>query len=103
MFAFSALAPVIANCALKNDVQEALSGCDEFAAGSEQVAKLDVDVKVKAFAQASSELREVGDSIKADVKGACVAIAKDLGEADVWSSDDHDSRSRTRKRPAPVT
>ena len=86
-----ALAPVIANCALKNDVQEALSGCDEFAAGSEQVAKLDVDVKVKAFAQASSELREVGDSIEADVKGACVAIAKDLGETDVWSSDDGDS------------
>jgi len=83
--------PVMSSCALKNDVQAAASGCDEFQSGGQAVAALDIDTKVKAFAQASSELTEVGNGIKADVKLACVNIAVDLGETDRWSNDDADS------------
>ncbi len=79
------------NCALKNDVQDAASGCDEFSAGGDAVASLNVDAKVKAFAQASSELKIVTDGIRLDVKQACVNIAKDLGETDRWSDKDDDA------------
>ena len=84
-------APAMMDCAIKNDAQGALSGCDEFSGGGEAVAKLDVDVKVKAFVEASAELQAVGESIKADVKLACVNMAKDLGETDTWSDDDSDT------------
>jgi len=86
-----AAVPVMSSCALKNDLEEAASGCDEFQAGGEAVGTLKIDAKVKAFAQASAELKQVGDGIKADVKLACINIAKDLGEADRWSDDDADS------------
>src|SRR5882762_2495265 len=88
-------ASAMTDCALKNDVQDAVSGCDEFNAGGEAVASLNVDAKVKAFVQAAAELKTVGDSIKADVKASCVNIAVDLGvdlgEADVWKNDSDDS------------
>jgi hypothetical protein len=83
--------PIVSSCALKNDIQAAASGCDEFQAGDQGVATLDIDAKVKAFAQASAELTEVGNGIKADVKLACINIAKDLGETDRWSGDDADT------------
>ena len=86
-----AAVPVMSSCALKSDIQAAASGCDEFQTGGQAVATLDIDAKVKAFAQASSELRDLGNGIKTDVKLACVNIAKDLGETDRWSSDDADS------------
>jgi hypothetical protein len=86
-----AAVPVMSNCALKNDIQAAASGCDEFQSGGQAVAALDIDAKVKAFAQATSDLRDLGKGIKADVKLACINIAKDLGETDRWSSDDADS------------
>jgi hypothetical protein len=82
---------VLSNCALKNDVQAATSGCDEFQSGDQAVATLDIDAKVKAFAQASLELRNLGNGIKADVKLACINMARDLGETDRWSDDDADS------------
>jgi hypothetical protein len=82
--------PVSAGCGIKNDIEEATGGCDEFNGGSEAVGSLDVDVKVKAFTQASAELKSVGESIKADVKKACIQIATDLGESDRWSGDDSD-------------
>jgi hypothetical protein len=82
--------PVMSSCALKHDVQEAASGCDEFQTG-EGTATLEIDGKVKAFAQASADLRDVGNTIRASVKVACVNIAKDLGETDRWSADDADS------------
>ena len=31
-----------------------------------------------------------GDAIRGDVKGACINIARDLGETDRWSTDDSD-------------
>jgi hypothetical protein len=83
-------APAFTDCALKNDVQQVASGCDEFALGGTAVAQLNMNAKVKAFVQASSELKVVGDGIKADVKLACINIAKDLGETDRWSDDDSD-------------
>src|SRR3954462_13355895 len=85
-----AAVPVLGNCALKNDMQKAASGCDEFQAGSQAVSTLSIDAKVKAFAQASAELKEIGTDIKGQVKVACINIAKDLGETDRWSSNDAD-------------
>ncbi len=86
-----ASAAAVTNCAIQEDLQEAASGCDEFSAGGDAVANLNVDVKVKAFAQASSELKIVTDGIRLDVKQACVNIAKDLGETDRWSDKDDDA------------
>src|SRR6266851_5117235 len=88
---FVAAVPMLSSCGLKKDVEAAASGCDEFQGGDQAVATLDIDAKVKAFAQASSELKVVGDGIKVDVKSACINIAKDLGETDRWSGDDADS------------
>src|SRR6266542_5227106 len=87
----AAAMPMLSSCGVKNDLQAAASGCDEFQAGGQAVATLELDATVKAFAQAASELREVGNGIKADVKLACINIAKDLGETDRWSGDDSDS------------
>src|SRR5260370_602416 len=89
---FVAAVPMMGSCstALKNDIQGAASGCDEFQAGGQAIATLDVDAKVKDFAQASSDLQVVGNTIKAAVKVACVNIAKDLGETDSWSADSSD-------------
>ena len=86
-----AAVPMLSSCGVKNDIQAAASGCDEFQAGAQAVATLEVDAKVKAFLQASAELREVSNGIKADVKLACINIATDLGEADRWSGGDSDS------------
>ena len=91
-----AAVPLLSSCGVKKDIQEAVSGCDEFQAGGQAVATLEIDAKVKAFAQASAELRDVGNGIKADVKLACINIAKDLGETDRWSGDD--SRQRAYQR-----
>src|SRR5262252_698420 len=82
--------PALASCALKHDLQEATSGCDEFAAGGAAVEKLNVSSNVKAFAEASTELKSITDSVKSDVKLACIHIATDLGETDRWSGDDSD-------------
>jgi hypothetical protein len=90
-FIVAAIGPMLSSCAIKNDIQEAASGCDEFQAGGQAVGALDINVKVKAFAQASAELRDLGNGIKTDVKVACVNIAKDLGETDTWSADNADS------------
>src|SRR5258708_10997108 len=87
-FIVLAAVPMVTSCAIKNDIQAAASGCDEFQAGGQAVAGLGIDTKVKAFAQASAELRDLGNGIKADVKVACVNIAKDLGETDRWSAHD---------------
>src|SRR5689334_12725493 len=83
--------PLLSSCGLKNEIQAAAGGCDEFQAGGQGTATLEIDAKVKAFTQASAELREVSNGIRADVKLACINIAKDLGETDRWSGDDSDS------------
>jgi hypothetical protein len=83
--------PVMSSCALKHELEQAASGCDEFQSGGQAVASLDISAKVKAFAQASSELKVLGEGIKAEVKLACVNIATDLGETDRWSADTADS------------
>jgi hypothetical protein len=85
-----AIVMLAASCSIKDDIEQASEGCKEFDSGGSAVGSLDLDVHVKAFAQASAELKEVSKSIKADVKSACVAIATDLGEDDVWSDDSSD-------------
>lgn len=90
LLVLTAVAPLGAGCGVAKDIQEATGGCDEFAEGVDAVGNLDVDVNVKAFVQASAELKSVGESIKADVKTACIRIATDLGESDRWSSDSSD-------------
>src|SRR5262249_14591536 len=82
--------PTITSCALKNDLQDATSGCDEIAAGSAEVDSLNLNGNVKAFAQATTELKSISDGVRADVKLACIHIATDLGETDRWSGDDSD-------------
>jgi hypothetical protein len=79
-----------ASCGVKDDIEQATESCDEVENGASAAANLNVNAKVKAFAQASAELKEVSQSIRADVKAACVAIAVDLGETDVWSNDSGD-------------
>lgn len=86
----AAAAPLAGGCGVAKDLGEVTSGCDEFEDGGAAVAQLEVDANVKAFAQASAELKSVGESIKADVKTACIHIATDLGESDRWSGDDSD-------------
>lgn len=88
------------NCTIKTDkdgtadipgIGEVETKCDEFTNGGTELAGLDVNANVKAFSVASAELRAVSDSLKVDVKAACVKIAVDLGEADRWSNDASDT------------
>jgi hypothetical protein len=46
-----AAVPIMSNCAIKNEVQAAARGCDEFQSGGQAVATLDIDVNVKTFAR----------------------------------------------------
>ncbi len=85
-----ALIPVM-SCAVTNDVNQATSGCDEFTTGGSAVGNLNLNATVKAFTQASSDLKIIGDGMRGDIKTACINIAKDLGEQDQWSGDDSDS------------
>jgi hypothetical protein len=88
--AFVAILASASSCGVKDDIQQATEGCSEFDSGDTAVASLDVNAKVKAFAQASVELKQVSESIKGDVKAACVKIAVDLGERDTWSAESSD-------------
>src|SRR5260370_42010423 len=72
--------PIVSSCGLKNDIQAAASGCDEFQAGGQAVTALDIDAKVKAFAQLSAELRDLSNGIKGDVELCCMNLGKVLGE-----------------------
>src|SRR4051812_31277567 len=79
-------APVFMNCGAAKDLQEVASGCAEFEQGGDAVAHAEVDGSVKAFVQASAELKSVTSRIKGEVKGACVDICNRLGVADTWSA-----------------
>ena len=90
--------PVVGGCAVKNDIQAAASGCDEFADGGVGVSALNVDGKVKAFAEASAELKSIGEAMRSDIKAACVHMATDLGETDRWTADDSDDSISNDKK-----
>jgi hypothetical protein len=79
------LCPLLVDCGAVKDLQQASSGCDEINQGPEATAQLSVDANVKAFAQASAELKAVAKNIKLDVKAACVDIANRLQVPDTWS------------------
>lgn len=99
-FLLACVAPLFVNCTIKTDsdgtvdipgVGDVETKCDEFTNGGTELAGLDVNAKVKAFSVASAELRAVSDSLKVDVKAACVKIAVDLGETDRWTNDPEDT------------
>ena len=77
--------PVLVDCSAK-DAADLASGCDELNQGSAAVASLSIDAKLKAFVQATADLKTVAGEIKADVKAACVDMATRLGASDTWSS-----------------
>jgi hypothetical protein len=64
--------------------------CDEFGHGGDAVASASIDGNVKAYVAAVADLKLLGDTLRGDVKGACINICRDLGEADRWSTDDSD-------------
>jgi len=79
--------PALVDCSAAKDLKDAASGCDEFSGGSASaVGTLDVDVKVKAFLQASLALQTLATSVRQDALTSCSAIATDLGVADTWSA-----------------
>jgi hypothetical protein len=67
-------------------VEDSSEGCDEFVVGQDVDPNLEVDQTVKHFMQAASDFAQVGNDMEAAVLTACSNIAKDLGEADTWSS-----------------
>jgi hypothetical protein len=84
---------LLANCGTAKDLQEVASGCDEFQEGSSAIANTDMDTNVKAFVQASVDLKAVASRIKVDVKTACVDICGRLGVQDTWSAHGDDDAS----------
>ena len=64
----------------------ASQGCPEFQVGGTVSASADVDVRVKSFMQACSDLGGVAQTAKTAVKTACVGIATDLGAQDTWKA-----------------
>jgi hypothetical protein len=60
-------------------------GCSEFNANTGLDAGVQVDARVREFAQSAVDLGNVAASLKAAVKTACVGIATDLGANDTWS------------------
>jgi hypothetical protein len=62
------------------------ASCDEFSAGGNAVASLQINGKVKAFVQAASDLQTIATKMETDVLAACIAIDTDLGVTDTWSA-----------------
>jgi len=94
--------PCLMDCAAAKEATAAASGCDELNGGADAVAKLDIDVKLKAFVSATADLQTVATTIKADVKGACAGFATDLGVTDTWTAlgDTDDAISNAMKTGA---
>jgi hypothetical protein len=78
----------IADCiSTTSGISEATQGCPEIDAGADAAASaVTVDTKVRAFMEASIDLRAVAAVVKPAVKAACVGIAKDLGAHDTWTA-----------------
>lgn len=66
-------------------VEESSEGCNEFQAGKDVPANLNVDPTVRVFMQAASDFAKVADNVESSVLTACANIAKDLGGTDSWS------------------
>jgi hypothetical protein len=76
-------APWFMDC---SQAADALGGCDELNGGAQAVASLNLDAKVGAFVQATADLQAVANSMKTDVKAACVHMATQLGATDTWTA-----------------
>ena len=88
----TAVVALAAGCRVNTtDIKENFeTECGEFGQGGDAVQTANIDGNVKAYVAAAADLKLLGDGIRGDVKGACINIAKDLGEADRWSGDDSD-------------
>jgi hypothetical protein len=88
----TAVAAFSAGCRVNTtDIEENFeTECGEFGQGGDAVQTANIDGNVKAYVAAAADLKILGDGIRGDVKGACINIARDLGEADRWSTDDSD-------------
>jgi hypothetical protein len=84
---------LLVNCGTAKDLQQVASGCDEFQQGGPAVASVNMDANVKAFVQASADLKSVAARIKLDVKTACIDICNRLGVQDTWSQHGDDDAS----------
>ena len=85
--ALAGTAMAVASCvSTSSGLGAGTQDCPEFTTGGTIDANAKVDVKVRAFMQASSDLRGIADRLKGDVKTACVKIASDLGANDTWSA-----------------
>ncbi len=67
-------------------LNEASQGCPEFQVGGTVNASADVDVRVRSFMQACSDLGGVAQTAKSAVMTACAGIATDLGAQDTWTA-----------------
>src|SRR5215469_10530091 len=76
---------LVASCiSTSSGLGQAAGGCPEFH-GDSIDQSVSVDVKVKAFMQASADLTAIVEKTKAAVKTSCVNIAHDLGAQDTWT------------------
>jgi hypothetical protein len=76
---------LVASCiSTSSGLGQAAGGCPEFH-GDSIDANVNVDVKVKAFMQASADLTGIVEKTKSAVKTACINIDNDLGAKDTWT------------------
>lgn len=66
-------------------LKESGEGCNEFKAGAEVDANLNVDPTVRSFMQAASDFAKIAGDVQTAVLTACANIATDLGANDSWS------------------
>jgi hypothetical protein len=66
-------------------IEESSEGCNEFKAGKDVDANLNVDPTVRVFMQAASDFSRIADNMQGSVLTACANIATDLGASDSWS------------------
>jgi hypothetical protein len=65
--------------------------CDEFTASGTIDASL--DVRVRAFLEATQEFRNLSADVRTTVRNACISVASDLGAEDTWSAFGDDDKA----------
>ncbi len=65
--------------------QQQIDQCQELANGNFD-ASIDVDKRVRVFAQAVADYHKLSESMKSASKTACINIATDLGASDSWTA-----------------
>lgn len=78
--------PLTSCISTSSGLGQATQGCPEFQPGATFDSSDGLDVHVRRFMQASADVDQVTTSLRSAVKGACEAMAQDLGVKDTWSS-----------------